>query len=756
MSNTGKAPMTKAELTKLLDTCLTDPFSVRGKRPAGRGKVVVRALIPNAEQVSIAEGNKVMERIEGSDIFEWHGLSKDLPTHYRLLWRDRNGHEHIAHDPYTFKPQVADFDMHLFAEGKHWHAQNFLGAHVHEVNGIPGSRFAVWAPNALRVSVVGNFNEWDGRAHPMRKHDAGIWELFIPGVDAGTIYKYEIYSRVNKSLFLKSDPYGRQFELRPKTASIVAAKSDYPWGDKDWLEKRAAKDWLHEPMSVYEMHLGAWRRGPEGEFLDYKEAARQLVDYVKDMGFNYIELMPITEHPFDGSWGYQTTGYFAPTSRYGTPDEFRYFVDYCHQHDIGILLDWVPAHFPKDAHGLARFDGTALYEHEDPRKGEHLDWETLIYNFGRHEVKTFLLSSALFWLQEYHLDGLRVDAVASMLYLDYSRTEWIPNEHGGRENLEAIEFLRELNEVCHKEAPGALVVAEESTSWPQVTRPVWVGGLGFSLKWNMGWMNDSLSYMEKDMIYRKYHHDSLTFSMLYAFNENFMLPFSHDEVVHGKKSMLNKMPGDEWQKFANLRTLYTYMFTHPGKKLLFMGTEFAQGNEWNNAQALDWWMLEYGLHQGVQNLVRDLNQLYHNTPALYHFEFEWQGFEWIDCHDAEQSILSYIRKDDDDFVAVILNFTPVPRYDYRIGVPRQGQYKEIFNSDSSYYGGSNVGNGERELRADNEEWMGRPYSLVVNLPPLAGIVLQRIPEPEDKRVVAEETTIDENKALGKQFPNVKK
>jgi 1,4-alpha-glucan branching enzyme len=476
-------------------------------------------------------------------------------------------------------------------------------------------------------------------------------------------------------------------------------------------------------MSIYEVHLGSWQRGPEGEPLDYRALALRLVDYVTELGFSHIELLPITEHPFDPSWGYQTTGYFAPTSRFGTPDDFRFFVDHCHQHGIGVLLDWVPAHFPKDAHGLARFDGTALFEHEDPRRGEHLDWATLIFNYGRNEVKSFLISSALFWLKEFHVDGLRVDAVASMLYLDYSRTEWLPNAYGGRENLEAIDFLRELNVVVHAEVPGALIIAEESTSWPQVTRPTYLGGLGFDLKWNMGWMNDTLEYMAEDPVHRRYHHDRLTFSMLYAFTENFLLPFSHDEVVHGKQSMLHKMPGEEWHKFANLRVLYTYLFTHPGKKLLFMGTEFGQGHEWDSTGVLDWWVLRYPLHAGVQRLVKDLNRLYHDSPELYAREFEWQGFEWIDCHDATQSVFSFLRRADDKFFAVIVNLTPVPRANYRIGLPAAGRYREIFNSDSQFYGGSNLGNGGECLTAEQTPWMGRPHSLSLLLPPLGGIIL---------------------------------
>ncbi len=713
-----------SDFQKLVEGRHPDPFSVLGRFVSG-DQVTVRVHIPGAEQVSIAEGNLNMQRVPDSDIFEWHGPVDKVPDNYRLIWRDTQHREHISHDPYSFWPQLSDFDLHLFGEGKHWNAYRFLGAHLKEVNGIAGVLFAVWAPNAERISVVGDFNCWDGRHHPMRWRGNGIWELFIPELGPGTLYKYEIRSLVNHGMILlKSDPYGQQFELRPNTASIVAAPQEQPWRDGDWMKKREQNDWLHTPLSIYEVHLGSWQRGLEGEFLNYRELAHQLVDYVTQMGFNCIELLPITEHPFDGSWGYQTTGYFAPTSRYGTPEDFRYFMDYCHQHNIGVILDWVPAHFPKDAHGLARFDGTALYEHEDPRRGEHLDWATLIYNYGRYEVKTFLLSSANYWLQEYHIDGLRVDAVASMLYLDYSREDWIPNQYGGRENLEAIDFLRQLNEVAHGENPGALIIAEESTSWPQVTKPTWVGGLGFSLKWNMGWMNDTLRYISKEPVFRKYHHDNLTFSMLYAFTENFLLPFSHDEVVHGKQSMLHKMPGDEWQKFANLRTLYTYMFTHPGKKLLFMGTEFGQGLEWNSAQNLDWYVLEYPLHQGIQRVVRDLNHLYHNNEALFKNEFEWTGFEWVDCHDAEQSILSFIRRGEEEFVVVLLNFTPVPRQNYRIGVPEDGEYQEIFNSDSDYYGGSNMGNGGAGLQAQNWEWMGRPYSLEITVPPLGGIILK--------------------------------
>ena len=713
-----------AELEKIVQARHHDPFEVLGKH-ADANQDLVRAYIPDASEVSIAEGELRLTRVADSQLFEWRGAPGAVPDRYRLIWRDTGHREHIAHDPYSFPPQLSDFDLHLFGEGRHRHAYRILGAHPHEIEGIAGVLFAVWAPTAERVSVVGDFNHWDGRRHPMRvRGGSGVWELFIPDLEPGGLYKYEIRNRDSGQILVKSDPYGQAFELRPNTASVIIAPSSYAWQDQAWLERRKTADWQHTPMSVYEVHLGSWQKGPEGEFLDYRELARRLVPYVRELGFTHVELLPITEHPYDPSWGYQTTGNFAPTSRYGTPNDFRFFVDYCHRHDIGVLLDWVPAHFPKDAHGLARFDGSPLYEHADPRRGEHLDWSTLIYNYGRNEVKNFLISSALFWLQEMHIDGLRVDAVASLLYLDYSRTEWVPNQYGGRENLEALDFLRELNSVVHEEQPGILMIAEESTSWPQVSRPAWSGGLGFDMKWNMGWMNDTLEYMHEDPIHRRYHQNKLTFSMLYAFTENFLLPFSHDEVTHGKQSMLNKMPGDEWQKFANLRALYSYMFCHPGKKLLFMGSEFGQGLEWNSAQTLDWYVLDYGFHEGVQRMVRDLNRLYRETPALHRYEFDWRGFEWIDCQDIDNSVLSFIRRADEGFVVFVVNFTPVPRDGYRIGVPEPGHYREIFNSDSSYYAGSNMGNGDHQLEAEARPWMNRPYSLSLTVPPLAGIVLR--------------------------------
>ena len=712
-----------SEMTRISNALHHDPFSVLGRHDVD-SLTEICVYIPNATDVRIADGDRKMQRISDSDFFEWQGQAHDIPKYYRISWRDNEHREHISHDPYCFSAQLTDLDLHLFGKGELRKAYSVFGAHSHEVEGIAGILYSVWAPNAERVSVVGDFNQWDGRRHPMRvRRNTGVWELFIPDIALNSLYKYEIRNRHSGDVFTKADPYARFFEVRPETACVAIDESQYVWRDQNWLDSRNSFDWQHSPMSIYEIHLGSWQRGTEGEMLNYRELAVRLVEYVLKMGFTHIELLPITEHPYDPSWGYQTTGYFAATSRFGIPDDFRYFVDLCHQKNIGVILDWVPAHFPKDAFALAKFDGSALYEHADPRQGEHLDWSTLIFNFGRNEVKNFLISSALYWLDQFHIDGLRVDAVASMLYLDYSRTDWIPNQYGGRENLEAISFIRELNEVVHENHPGVLMMAEESTSWPQVSHPVYTGGLGFDLKWNMGWMNDTLSYFQVDPVHRKYHHDSLTFSMLYAFTENFLLPFSHDEVTHGKQSVLNKMPGDEWQKFANLRLLYTYMFTHPGKKLLFMGCEFAQGVEWNDTNTLDWYVLDYKTHQGIQKLVIDLNFLYRSSKALYQYEFDWQGFEWIDCHDSDQSILAYLRKSDDQILVVIVNFTPVTRYNYRVGVPYSGEYKEILNSDSTYYGGSNAGNGSNALIADEIAWMNHAHSLSLILPPLGCIVL---------------------------------
>ena len=703
-----------------------EPFSVLGNQTNYYSKWLI-FYSPDTRQLNVTEKKLPAARLGNSDFFVCTEQIENIEEHYLLTRTDANNHVTSYYDPYSFKPQISDFDLHLFSEGKHLHIYRILGAHPKTIDGIEGVLFATWAPNAGRVSVTGDFNAWDGRRHPMRSRGgSGVWELFIPGLKNNSFYKYEIRNRESGEILSKSDPYTQQIQLRPNNASISRDTSAFVWQDSAWLEARKSSDWLHAPLSIYECHLGSWQRDENGGFLNYRELAHQLVDYVKNCGFTHIELLPITEHPLDASWGYQTTGYFAATSRFGTADDFRYFVEYCHQHDIGVLLDWVPAHFPKDAHGLARYDGSALYEHEDPRRGEHRDWGTLIYNFGRNEVKNFLLASAVFWLEEFHIDGLRVDAVASMLYLDYSREDhdWIPNQHGGNENLEAIDFLRELNSITHAHFPGTMIMAEESTAWPQVTRPTNVGGLGFSMKWNMGWMHDTLSYFSNDPIYRHYHHDRLTFGLLYLFSENFILPFSHDEVVHGKSSMLYKMPGDEWQRFANLRLLYTYMFTYPGKKLLFMGCEFAQGSEWDHDKVLDWYLLQYPYHGGVKQLVSDLNRLYVQQPALHQYDFDANGFSWIDCHDTDQSVLSYLRKSDNEAIIVVLNFTPVIRKHYRIGVPALADYEIIFNSDSAYYSGTNAGS-DSIIRADNKPWMNQPASLELTLPPLAGLVLKK-------------------------------
>ncbi|MDO5579941.1 MAG: 1,4-alpha-glucan branching protein GlgB [Planctomycetia bacterium] len=622
-----------------------------------------------------------------------------------------------------FSSVLSDLDFYLLSEGTHWESYNKLGAHLREVDGVQGVNFIVWAPNASRVSVVGDFNHWDGRINPMFRHNpSGFWETFVPGIGEGTVYKYEVASGLWNTL--RADPVGFFAEVPPQTASVVHSLDHYQWQDADWIEKRQKEGtaWLNKPVSIYEVHAGSWRRpgnNPD-EFLNWRDLAEQLVGYAKGMGFTHIELLPIAEHPLAASWGYQVIGYYSITSRFGSPEDFMYFVDLCHRNDIGVLIDWVPAHFPKDDHGLRQFDGTALYEHADPRKGEHRDWGTLIFNYGRNEVRNYLISNALFWLDKYHIDGLRVDAVASMLYLDYSREDgdWIPNEYGGRENLEAIRFLKELNETVHTRHAGVLTIAEESTAWPAVSRPVYTGGLGFSMKWNMGWMNDTLTYFKKDPIYRKYFHDRLTFSLMYAFSENFVLPISHDEVVHGKGSIIGNAPGDLWQKFANARLLYSYMWTHPGKKLIFMGNEFGQWNEWNFAQSLDWHLLEYtDTHEGLRRCIVDLNKLYRTEKALNEMDFDGNGFEWIDCQNWEDSTFSFIRKarDPGDYLLIVANFTPVPRW-YRLGVPEMAIFEEIFCSDSPYYGGSGTGNGR--VPAENIGSHMRPASIEILAPPL--------------------------------------
>ncbi|HXW57539.1 MAG TPA: 1,4-alpha-glucan branching protein GlgB [Candidatus Cybelea sp.] len=720
----------------------SDPFQVLGPHwieREGKRVLAIRAFRPGASEASIlwnagtvspaasirSEG--LFEAVIPPDPVHLTGTEPVSPYAYRIQFRFPDGSTLELLDPYAFPPLLSDYDLYLMGEGTHYLKYERLGAHVNEVEGVRGVHFAVWAPNAQRVSVVGDFNLWDGRVNAMRNRgSSGIWEIFMPGLDEGALYKFEILSRVNHVLGLKSDPYGFAAELRPKSASIVANIEGYRWGDGAWLEERARRDWMHAPMSIYEVHAGSWRRrADQGHgWLTYAELAYELIPYVKRMGYTHIEFMPLMEHPLDASWGYQTVGYFAVTSRYGKPQDFMHFVDRCHQEGIGVLLDWTPAHFPRDAHGLGFFDGTHLYEHEDPRKGAHPDWGTLVFNYGRNEVQNFLLSNALFWLDKYHVDGLRVDAVASMLYLDYSRAagEWIPNAFGGRENLEAIAFLKRLNEVLHQRHPGALMVAEESTAWPAVSRPTYLGGLGFDLKWNMGWMNDTLRYFSLDPIHRQYHHNELTFSMIYAFHENFVLPLSHDEVVHGKRALIEKMPGDDWQKFANLRLLFAYMFAHPGKKLLFMGSELGQRSEFWEAGSVEWSLESSPPHVGIERLVHDLNELHRSERALYEIDFEGAGFEWIDANDAASSVLSFMRRsrNADDTVVVVCNFTPVLRETYRVGVPRAGFYREILNTDSRYYEGGDVGNGGG-VRAEPLPWNDRPYSLRLRLPPLCAL-----------------------------------
>ena len=628
-------------------------------------------------------------------------------------------------------PILTDFDLHLMVEGSHDHAYEKLGAHPRAIDGVKGVVFSVWAPNAEYVSVVGDFNGWNPEAEPMgMRGDSGIWERFVPSLAPGALYKYHVRSRYQGYSADKADPYGFAAEIRPQTASKVWDVDVYQWNDQAWMEARAQRALQGAPMSTYEVHLGSWMRVPEEDnrWLTYRELAVKLVSYVREMGFTHVELMPVCEHPFDGSWGYQTVGYFAPTSRFGTPDDFMYLVDQLHQNGIGVILDWVPAHFPKDEHGLGYFDGTHLYEHSDPRQGSHPEWGTLVFNYARTEVRNFLLSNALFWFDKYHIDALRVDAVASMLYLDYARREgeWLPNRFGGRENLEAVDFLRMLNEKVHASYPGATVIAEESTSWPGVSRPVYLGGLGFGFKWNMGWMHDMLEYMSKDPVYRGYHQNLITFSMLYAFTENFVLPFSHDEVVYGKGSMLRKMPGDEWQRFANLRLLYGFMYGHPGKKLMFMGSEFGQWNEWNHDTSLDWNLLEHDTHRGMQRWVRDLNTFYRSDPALYELDFESEGIQWIDCDDRQNSVVSFLRRSHNGAgcLVFVCNFTPVPRHNYRIGVPEGGWWQEVLNSDAELYGGSGQGNAGG-VEAAPLPMHGRMHSLTLTAPPLGVVVFRK-------------------------------
>ena len=712
-----------------------DPFAVLGPHREDRD-IVVRAFQPAARQIDLRllpSGDLLpMEKRDPSGLFEVRVPAQgDAMPDYRLRVAYPGNHAAEIDDPYRYGRVLTDFDLYLFGEGTHYRAWEKLGSHRVTIGSTIGVHFAVWAPNADRVSVIGDFNAWDGRVHPMRHlMPNGIWELFIPNLPDGQKYKYEIRTRAG-TILKKSDPFAFAFEVPPQTASVIRDISRYEWRDHDWMTKRPGeKSWLERPMTIYEVHLGSWARVPEegNRFLTYDEMCHRLVPYVKDMGYTHIELLPVMEHPFSGSWGYQVLGYFAPTSRFGPPEGFKHFVDACHQAGLGVILDWVPGHFPKDEYGLARFDGTALYEHADPRQGEHQDWGTLIFNYGRNEVRNFLLSNALFWLEEYHVDGLRVDAVASMLYLDYSRRagEWVPNQFGGRENLDAIRFLQQLNSLTHAEHPGTVTAAEESTAWPGVSRPVHLGGLGFTYKWNMGWMHDMLEYVREDPVHRRWHHNKVTFSALYMHTENFILPFSHDEVVHMKGAMLDKMPGDTWQKYATLRTLYGYMYGHPGKKLLFMGGEFGQWREWNHDRSLDWHLLDDPSHAAVRRYVQDLNWHYRAEPSLYQCDFDPSGFRWVDCNDNENSVISIVRfaRNSADYVVMVFNFTPIPRAQYRIGVPEPGWYAERLNSDASLYGGSNVGNGggvESEAVAAH----GFDHSLRIMLPPLACLLFKK-------------------------------
>lgn len=702
-----------------------DPFAVLGRHAIGSGWVV-RTLQPQATTVSLLTptGEAAMRRLSPGGVFEWTG--PQAPAGPYRLCVEANGRRTEFHDCWAFPPEPDAQALYLFAEGRNFQAYRLLGALPQRREGIDGVCFRTWAPNAGRVSVVGEFNDWDGRRHPMSSLGAsGVWELFIPGGNAGQLYRFEIRNRNTGAVSLKSDPYAREFERRPGNASRIAAPSEHVWQDADWLEARRHCDWLHAPLSIYEIHAGSWRCHPDGRQYSYRELADSLIPYVLDMGYTHIELMPLTEHPLDESWGYQTTGYFAPTSRFGPPDDLREFIDRCHQAGIGVLLDWVPAHFPEDAWALAHYDGTALYEHEDPKMRLHPDWGTHVFNYGRHEVRSFLLSSAHYWLDAFHADGLRVDAVASMLYLDYSRKpgEWTPNRFGGRENLEAIDFLRELNVMVHEHFPGALTIAEESTAWPMVSRPAHLGGLGFSMKWNMGWMNDSLRYFAVDPLFRRYHHELLTFGQLYAYSENFVLPLSHDEVVHGKGALLAKMPGDEWQRMANLRLLIAWQTATPGRKLMFMGCEFGQRHEWCERGELDWGLLAHASHRGVQRMVRDLNRLHREIPALHELDFRHEGFAWIDCHDSDNSIVAFVRRDRAGRAALaVLNFTPVPRHVYRLGVPHAGPWREGFNSDSHHYGGGDIGNAG-VVEAYNQPWGEWPAQIELTLPPLAAVIL---------------------------------
>ena len=720
------------ELKSLAGAQHRSPHQLLGMHPLGNGSgVVVRTIQPGAQKVEVIPTHEKdkprfeLKRVHDLGIFEGTTKAANAVYAYDLAVTYDGGFNRQSRDPYSFLPTLGEMDVYLFGQGNELRIYDKLGAKIRTIDGVRGVSFAVWAPNAQRVSVVGMFNNWDGRVHPMRSlGPSGIWEIFIPELGEGTLYKYEI-KNIHGQISTKTDPYAYLYEVPPKNASVVWDNTKFRWTDSAWLERRARREPLRAPMSIYEMHLGSSKKKGPFEGYSYRELAEPLAEYVKRLGFTHVEFLPVAEHAFYPSWGYQVTGFYAPTSRFGTPDDFQYLVNFLHEQGIGIIVDWVPAHFPRDDWALAHFDGTALYEHEDPRKGAHQDWGTLIFNFGRHEVRNFLIANALFWCERFHIDGLRVDAVASMLYLDYSRKagEWIPNQFGGRENLEAVEFLKSFNHFIHTECPGVITVAEESTAWPQVTRPPYLGGLGFTFKWNMGWMHDTLNYFKRDPVYRKYHQNDLTFAMLYHHHENFVLPLSHDEVVHGKGSLLDRMPGDDWQRFANLRTLLAYQWFFPGKKLLFMGCEIGQSTEWNANADIQWWLLEAGpYHKGVQKMMEDLNRLYLQEPALWESDYDYDGFWWIDCSDAESSVLSFVRQNRDrsSQIAVILNLTPVLRSNYRLGLPKPGPWKEVFNSDCEFYGGSNEGNWGQVI-ATEHPMHNQQQSAPLTLPPM-GIV----------------------------------
>jgi 1,4-alpha-glucan branching enzyme len=727
--------LTPEELRSLVEVKNRSPHQLLGLHPLGDGSgLIARALLPNAAKAELQpvhEKDKPtikLKRVPKTDLFEGSTTEASRVYAYDLVITDQAGNARRTRDPYSFLPTLGEADLYLFGKGDERRIYDKLGAQLRTIDGVPGTSFAVWAPNAQRISVVGDFNSWDGRAHQMRSlGPSGVWEIFVPGVGEGAHYKFEVRD-LHGQIGLKTDPFGFFFETPPKNAAIVWNTKKFQWTDEAWLAARRQLDPLRAPLSIYEVHIGSWRKKSQGKSLSYRELAAPLVQYVREMGFTHVEFLPVAEHAYYPSWGYQVTGFFAPSSRFGTPDDFQFLINALHEAGIGVIIDWVPAHFPRDDWALAKFDGTALFEHEDPRKGAHQDWGTLIFNFGRHEVSNFLTANALYWCERFHVDGLRVDAVASMLYLDYSRNpgEWIPNQYGGRENLEAIEFLRKFNHVTHTEHPGVITIAEESTAWPLVTKPPYLGGLGFSFKWNMGWMHDTLNFFSRDPIYRRFHQNDLTFAMLYHHHENFILPLSHDEVVHGKGSLLRRMPGDDWQRFANLRALLGYQWLFPGKMLLFMGCEIGQSEEWNANSEVEWWLLDAGpYHKGAQRFVADLNHFYLKEPALWESDFDHDGFQWIDCSDSEGSVLSFLRQSRGgrSQVAVIMNLTPVPRFRYRVGLPRPGKWHEVINSDGSTYGGSNTGN-LGGVVAREHKWHNQNYSAEFTLPPLSIIAFR--------------------------------